>query len=68
MIELSVCTALLHDVIEDTGITFDEGILPENFRKRLWRHYICLTRDKNMNYFDYIRKLRKNPIAKSEAG
>ena len=24
----------------------------------------CLTRDKNMNYFDYIRKLRKNPIAK----
>ena len=24
----------------------------------------CLTRDKNMNYFDYIRKLRKNAIAK----
>ena len=50
--ELSVCTALLHDVIEDTEITFED--LTGEF----------LTRDKNMNYFDYIRKLRKNPIAK----
>lgn len=56
--ELSVCAALLHDVIEDKRSHL--RILPENFRrKRLWRALRCLTRDKNMNYFDYIRKLRK---------
>ena len=60
--ELSVCTALLHDVIEDTEITFEDltGEFPEEVVEALR----CLTRDKNMNYFDYIRKLRKNPIAK----
>ena len=65
--ELSVCTALLHDVIEDTEITFEDltGEFPEEVVEALR----CLTRDKNMNYFDYIRKLRKNPIAKKcEAG
>ena len=60
--ELSVCTALLHDVIEDTEITFEDltGEFPEEVVEALR----CLTRDKNMNYFDYIRNLRKNPIAK----
>ena len=60
--ELSVCTALLHDVIEDTEITFEDltGEFPEEVVEALR----CLTRDKNMNYFDYIRKLRKNAIAK----
>lgn len=65
--ELSICTALLHDVIEDTEITFEDltGEFPEEVVEALR----CLTRDKNMNYFDYIRNLRKNPIAKkSEAG
>ena len=60
--ELSVCTALLHDVIEDTEITFEDltGEFPEEVVEALR----CLTRDKNKNYFDYIRNLRKNPIAK----
>ena len=51
--ELSVCTALLHDVIEDTEITFEDlaGEFPEEVVEALR----CLTRDKNMNYFDYIR-------------
>ena len=51
--ELSVCTALLHDVIEDTEITFEDltGEFPEEVVEALR----CLTRDKNMNYFDYIK-------------
>ena len=39
--ELSVCTALLHDVIEDTEITF-EDLTGEISGKRLWRHYVVL--------------------------
>ena len=60
--ELSVCTALLHDVVEDTEITFEDltGEFPEEVVEAL--RY--LTRDKSMNYFDYIRNIRKNPIAK----
>ena len=51
--ELSVCTALLHDVVEDTEITFEDltGEFPEEVVEAL--RY--LTRDKS---------IRKNPIAK----
>jgi (p)ppGpp synthase/HD superfamily hydrolase len=60
--ELSTCTALLHDVVEDTEISFEDlaGEFPEEVVEAL--HF--LTRDKSMNYFDYIRNLRKNLIAK----
>ena len=65
--ELSVCTALLHDVIEDTEITFED--LNRKFPEEAVEALRCLTRDKNMNYFDYIRNLRKiRSQKKSEAG
>ena len=61
--ELSVCTALLHDVVEDTEITFEDltGEFPEEVVEAL--RY--LTRDKSMNYFDYIRNIRKKDLRKS---
>lgn len=54
--------AWLHDVVEDTAITFDDleakGINDE---------VICalrlLTHDKAVPYFDYIRKLKENALA-----
>ena len=60
--EISVCAALLHDVVEDTEITFED--LEKNFPEEVVEALRFLTRDKSMNYFDYIRNLRKNPIAK----
>ena len=60
--EIIYAAALLHDVVEDTEITFEDltGEFPEEVVEAL--RY--LTRDKSMNYFDYIRNIRKNPIAK----
>ena len=60
--EISVCAALLHDVVEDTEITFED--LEKDFPEEVVEALRFLTRDKSMNYFDYIRNLRKNPIAK----
>ena len=60
--EISVCAALLHDVVEDTEITFED--LEKNFPEEVVEALRFLTRDKSMNYFDYIRNIRKNPIAK----
>ena len=59
----SVCAALLHDVVEDTEITFEdlEKDFPEEVVEAL------LFSDKEIRVwiiFDYIRNLRKNPIAK----
>ena len=50
------------DVVEDTEITFED--LEKNFPEEVVEALRFLTRDKSMNYFDYIRNLRKNPIAK----
>ena len=60
--EISTCVALLHDVVEDTEITFEDlsGEFPEEVIEALR----FLTRDKSVNYFEYIRILRKNPIAR----
>ena len=60
--EFSVCTALLHDVVEDTEVSFEN--LEKEFPAEIVEALRYLTRDKSMNYFDYIRNLRKNPIAK----
>ena len=58
----TIAASILHDVVEDTEITFEDltGEFPEEVVEAL--RY--LTRDKSMNYFDYIRNIRKNPIAK----
>ena len=50
------------DVVEDTEITFED--LEKDFPEEVVEALRFLTRDKSMNYFDYIRNLRKNPIAK----
>lgn len=60
--EEEVAAALLHDVAEDTDITFDD-------MKKLGisDNVICalklLTHDENVPYMDYVRKIAEDPLA-----
>lgn len=59
--EISVCVALLHDVLEDTVITQEE--LEIIFPKEVIIPLKMLTCGKDVDYFEYIEKLRNNPVA-----
>lgn len=61
--EITVCTALLHDVAEDTDITIEQ--LEKEFPEEVTEALKLLTHDKNTDYFDYIEKIRSNPVAKA---
>ena len=60
--EVSCTVALLHDVVEDTPITFSD--LEQIFPAQVVETVRLLTHDENIDYFDYIREIKKNPIAK----
>ena len=60
--EITVCTALLHDVVEDTSVTIDE--LKKYFPEEVTDAVRLLTHQKGTDYFEYIRALAKNPIAR----
>ena len=49
-----VC-ALLHDVVEDTNVSFDE--VEEHFGKEVSVSIDCLTHRKGESYFDYITRV-----------
>ena len=59
--EVSCTVALLHDVVEDTPITFSD--LEQIFPAQVVEIVRLLTHDENIDYFDYIREIKKNPIA-----
>jgi len=61
--EIAVCTALLHDVAEDTDVTLEQ--LKQMFPKEVTDALELLTFDKTTDYFDYIRKIKQNPTAKA---
>jgi (p)ppGpp synthase/HD superfamily hydrolase len=60
--EISCIVALLHDVVEDTDITFAD--LEKEFPKEAIEALKLLTHDLNVEYMDYVREIKKNPIAK----
>lgn len=60
--ELSCTVALLHDVVEDTGTTLE--MLQKEFPPEVVEAVRLLTHDPSVDYFDYVRKLKDNPIAK----
>ena len=60
--EQTICAALLHDVVEDTNVTFDE--LEKNFSPEVIEALKLLTHDKNVDYLEYVRKIKNNPIAR----
>ena len=59
--EISCTVALLHDVVEDTSLTFAD--LEEIFPKQVVEIVMLLTHDEKVDYFDYIRKIKTNAIA-----
>ena len=62
--EASTCAALLHDVLEDAlhdkYISKIEKSMPHDVVEAVK----LLTRDKDVGYMDYIKKLADNPIAR----
>ncbi|MDE6500936.1 MAG: HD domain-containing protein [Ruminococcus sp.] len=60
--EITTCVALLHDVIEDTEVTFEQ--LEQEFPEEVITALRLLTHNKNTDYFDYIEKIVSNPVAR----
>lgn len=61
--EYSVCVALLHDVVEDTDVTLEQ--LREIFPKEVTDAVALMTHGDNEDYFEYVARLRDNPIARA---
>lgn len=59
--EISCTVALLHDVVEDTSLTIED--LEQKFPNSVTEVVKLLTHDDNVDYFDYVRKIKTNPIA-----
>ena len=60
--EISCCVALLHDVVEDTDVTLEE--LKAVFPPEVTDAVALMTHTDDTEYFDYVRAIRKNPIAR----
>lgn len=61
--EESVCVALLHDVVEDTNITF-EDLIQAGFNNQIIDALKLLTHLDDVPYMEYIEKIKTNPISK----
>lgn len=60
--EYTICTALLHDTVEDTEMTLTQ--LADLFPKEIVDAVALLTHD-DTDYMTYIQKIRANPIARA---
>ena len=61
--ECSTCVALLHDVVEDTDITFEQ-LEAEGFPPEVMDALRLMTHDDAVPYMDYVAALKPNPIAR----
>lgn len=61
--EVTACVALLHDVAEDTEVTMEQ--LAEEFPPEIIEALTLLTHDEGDEYFNYVRAIKKNPVAKT---
>ncbi len=61
--EAEICVALLHDVAEDTDITLSD--LAREFPPEIIEALTLLTHDDATDYFDYVRAIGQNPIARA---
>ncbi len=59
--EISTCVALLHDTVEDTAVTLEE--LAKEFPQEVVDAVRLLTHPEGAEYFDYVRAIKKNPVA-----
>ena len=62
--EASTIVALLHDVVEDTDYKL-EDIRSMGFGDDVTDALSLLTHEKSAPYFDYVAKIKENPIAKA---
>lgn len=62
--EITICTALLHDAVEDGDITFAE-LEREGFAGDVIEALKLLTHDESVPYMEYVKEIKKNPIAKA---
>ena len=59
--ELTTCAALLHDVVEDTSVTFEE--LAAQFPPEVVDTLRCLTHGEDEDYESYLLRVKANPVA-----
>ena len=60
--EVTCTVALLHDVVEDTAVSFAD--LEKEFPAEVIEALRLLTHEAGVDYFDYVRKIKTTPIAK----
>ena len=62
--EYAICTALLHDVVEDTNMTFKD-LEQKGFPEEVITALQCLTHRKGVPYLGaYIEGIKANPLAR----
>ena len=62
--EDTTVVALLHDVAEDTAYTL-EDLARMGFGETVMQALALLTHDDAVDYMDYVRAIRNNPVAKA---
>lgn len=62
--EETTIVALLHDVVEDTYYTI-EDLVAMGFSKAVTDAIALMTHDDDIEYMDYVRAIKDNPIAKA---
>ena len=62
--EETTIVALLHDVVEDTDVTLDD-LAQMGFSKTVMDAIALMTHADGVDYMDYVRAIRENPIAKA---
>ena len=60
--EAEICTALLHDTVEDTTLTIED--LRKIFPPEITDAVDVLTHRQGVSYEEYIRGIKANPIAR----
>ncbi|MSS57638.1 HD domain-containing protein [Erysipelotrichaceae bacterium Oil+RF-744-GAM-WT-6] len=61
--EKTKTAALLHDVLEDTSVT-SKDLLNQGIPREIVNSVIVLTRKSGEDYFDYIKRVKKDPVAR----
>ena len=61
--QYAVCVALLHDVVEDAGVTLND-LRAEGFPEAVTEAIALMTHDDSVPYLEYVGRLKSNPLAK----